>query len=253
MKPVERSVLSRQLHEELREALMLGDLRPGDRLTFRDVASRFHTSVTPVREALLQLVAEGLLEASPGRTIRVPTLTRSKFIELRDIRILLEGPATEIAAARGGAALAARMREAYDTLIRSHRSRNPAEAIRAHRAFHFTLYEGTGMPALVNLISNVWVSTSPYVIFLYQDPESGFLRRSPDRPRRPSVDEHRKVVEALEAGDPAAARAAVERDIPNREEIIFKYLVPDPSAAPDRSSADRGPQVRTARGAVPSL
>ena len=253
MKPVERSVLSRQLHEELREALILGDLRPGDRLTFRDVAARFQTSVTPVREALLQLVAEGLLEASPGRTIRVPTLTRSKFIELRDIRILLEGPATEIAAARGGAALAARMRAAYDELVRSHRSRNPAEAIRAHRAFHFTLYEATGMPALVNLISNVWVSTSPYVIFLYQDPESGFLRRSQHRPAWRAVDEHRNIVEALEAGDPAAARAAVERDIPNREELIFKYLVPDQASVAGRPGSVADAPAPAHSGTVSSL
>lgn len=244
MKPIERSVLGRQLYSELREALMLGDLKPGERLTFRDVAARFQISVTPVREALLQLVAEGLLEASPGRTIQVPRLTRSKFVELRDIRILLEGPATEIAARRGGEALASRMREAYEELKRSHR-KGPAEAIRAHRSFHFTLYEATGMPALVNLISNVWVLTSPYAIFLYQDPESGYFRRPTVASAR-AMDEHLRIVEALEAGDPAAARAAIERDIPNREDVIFKYLAPEDGApgkdtgqTPDEPKAQR--------------
>ena len=73
-----RIVLGRQLYARLRDALMLGELRPGDRLTFRDVAARMSTSVTPVREALLQLVAEGVLHAEPG-----PILSFMPIIESR--------------------------------------------------------------------------------------------------------------------------------------------------------------------------
>jgi DNA-binding GntR family transcriptional regulator len=103
--------------------------------------------------------------------------------------------------------------------------------MRAHRDLHFTLYAAAGMPTLVDLISTVWVGTSPYVVFLYMDPESGLLE-APYVGRGRKVDEHLKMIEALRAEDPAAVRAAVVRDIPLGEEIIFKYLLPDEEAQP---------------------
>ena len=75
MQHVEHVSLTTQVLREIRSAIVLGDLAPGARLTFRDVAQRLNASVTPVREALLQLVAERVLSVGPGRTITVPILT----------------------------------------------------------------------------------------------------------------------------------------------------------------------------------
>ncbi len=221
-----RQVLGRDFYDQLRDALMLGELRPGDRLTFRDVAARFQASVTPVREALLQLVAEGVLHAAPGRTITVPMLTRDRFIELRNIRLLLEPHAAELAVRRGPAGLVSEMYRLYAELLRNRERADIAGCMRAHRDLHFTLYEAAAMPTLVALISTIWLSTSPYVVFLYSDPDSG-LFEPPYIGRGRQVDEHLKILEAVSAQDPAAARAAVVRDIPLGEEIIFKYLLAD--------------------------
>ena len=256
--PAPRDILGRRLYDQLREALMLGELRPGDRLTFRDVAARMHTSVTPVREALLQLVAEGVLHAEPGRTITVPRLTRAKFAELRDIRLMLEPEAAARAARRRPPGLVAEMYRLYAELLRNRELGDIPGALRAHRDLHFTLYEAAAMPTLCDLISTVWVGTSPYVVFLYQDPESGMLE-PPYIGRGRTVDEHLRMIDALRENDPEAVRAAVARDIPLGEEIIFKYLRPDEASQAEANPASSRPstaelvaQARRVHSGVPA-
>src|SRR5215468_7993257 len=91
--------LRTQVYESLREALTAGRFRPGQKLTFRFVADALGVSLTPVREALRRLVAEGAFEMQPNRSVRVPPMTRAKVLELRDIRMAVEGLAAEKAAA----------------------------------------------------------------------------------------------------------------------------------------------------------
>src|SRR6476659_3132276 len=90
--------LRSQVYESLREALTAGRFLPGQKLTFRFVADALGVSLTPVREALRRLVAEGAFEMQPNRSVRVPLMTREKILELRDIRMALEGLAVEKAA-----------------------------------------------------------------------------------------------------------------------------------------------------------
>ncbi len=66
----------------------------------RDVAAPFLAGVPLVREAALQLVAEGVLHPDPGHTFTVHPLTRAKVVELRDVRLLVEPRAAEVAARR---------------------------------------------------------------------------------------------------------------------------------------------------------
>src|SRR3977135_4649241 len=92
--------LRHQVYDSLREALTAGRFLPGQKLTFRFVAGALGVSLTPVREALRRLVAEGAFEMQPNRSVRVPLMTRAKILELRDIRIALEGLAAKQAAKR---------------------------------------------------------------------------------------------------------------------------------------------------------
>ncbi len=114
-----RHPLGRAAYERLRDALILGELRPGERLTFCDVAARFGARVIPVRKALLQLVAEGVMHAQPGRTVMVQRLTVRKFIELRDIRLLLEPHAAEVAVRQRAAGLGRATQALHAELLRS--------------------------------------------------------------------------------------------------------------------------------------
>ena len=97
--PADTSLRS-QVYDSLRDALTAGRFTPGQKLSFRFVAGTLGVSMTPVREAVRRLVAEGAFEMRPNRSVRVPLMTRDKILELRDIRLELEGLATEKAAAR---------------------------------------------------------------------------------------------------------------------------------------------------------
>ena len=96
--PADTSLRS-QVYDSLRDALTAGRFTPGQKLSFRFVAGSLGVSMTPVREAVRWLVAEGAFEMRPNRSVRVPLMTRDKILELRDIRLALEGLAMEKAAA----------------------------------------------------------------------------------------------------------------------------------------------------------
>src|SRR5690606_19178131 len=72
--------------------------QPGDRLKIRDISAKLGTSVTPVRDAILRLAHDDAIEFRSARDIRIPKLTRSRYLEIRSIRLKLEGLAAENAA-----------------------------------------------------------------------------------------------------------------------------------------------------------
>ena len=93
---LDRRTLADTTYEALSDLLAAGRLAPGDRLSLRQSAAVLGVSVMPVREAVSRLVAEGALEVSPNRAIRVPTMSQAEFRALAETRMAVEG----IAAAR---------------------------------------------------------------------------------------------------------------------------------------------------------
>jgi GntR family colanic acid and biofilm gene transcriptional regulator len=230
MQHVEHVSLSNQVLREIRSAIVLGDLAPGARLTFRDVAQRLKASVTPVREALLQLVAERVLSVGPGRTITVPLLTRAQFLELRVIRVVLEGMAAEAAARQAEPRLADELESIHRQLDEAKMARNARQATIQNRAFHFRLYEAAALPALLGMIENIWLRTGPYHRYIFADP-SKHIFDSPSRKRGAQQHAHRRVIAGLRAGQPAEVRLAIEADILSGDPIILPQL---PEDTPDR-------------------
>lgn len=100
--PAPRQTLHAQAYEQIKEALMKGVYRPGQKVTIRALAAAFGTSIMPVREALRRLAAEGALDILPNRTVRVPVLTKERLLEITSIRTRLEGLAAARAAMRMG-------------------------------------------------------------------------------------------------------------------------------------------------------
>src|SRR5260221_10611246 len=83
--------------ETLRSAILSGDLGPGERLTQEELAARFNVSMTPVREAIQQLVAEGILDQSPYKGVQVAEVTSQDATEIDLIRSSVEAPAVKSA------------------------------------------------------------------------------------------------------------------------------------------------------------
>src|SRR3546814_15849232 len=95
-----RQTLHAHAYEQIKEALIEGVYRAGQKVTNRALAAALGTSVMPVREALRQLAAEGALDILPNRTVQVPVLTRERLLEITSIRTRLEGLAAAKAAMR---------------------------------------------------------------------------------------------------------------------------------------------------------
>jgi DNA-binding GntR family transcriptional regulator len=102
---------SLRVSEELREAILSGEFEPGERLRTASLAKRFGSSRTPVREALVQLEGEGLVDIEPRRGALVRSFASADLIDLYEIRALLEPAAAARAALRAREHQLERLRE----------------------------------------------------------------------------------------------------------------------------------------------
>lgn len=195
--------LRQQVYASLREALTSGRFAPGQKITFRYVAGELGVSLTPVREAMRRLVAEGAFEMNPNRSVRVPLMTRDKVLELRDIRMELEGLAAAKAALAATRSQIAGIRRAAREIIVARNCGDGATDRQKVREFHFAVYAAAGQPTLLRLIEGLWLQTGPYMNLLYPD----FISSS----RGPAG--RQRLIEALEVRDATAARREMETDI----------------------------------------
>ncbi|HSI01513.1 MAG TPA: GntR family transcriptional regulator [Reyranella sp.] len=200
--PADTSLRSR-VYDSLRDALTAGRFAPGQKLTLRFVAGTLGVSMTPVREAVRRLVAEGAFEMRPNRSVRVPLMTRDRVLELRDIRMAVEGLAAEKAAVIASREQVAGLRRTANELVAARRHGDHELDRQKIREFHFGLYAIAGQPTLLRVIEGLWLQTGPYMNLLYPD----FIA-SPRGPER-----RLRILKALQAHDAAAARREIEADI----------------------------------------
>ncbi len=191
--------LRQQVYASLREALTMGRFAPGQKVTFRYVAGVLGVSLTPVREALRRLVAEGAFEMNPNRSVRVPLMTRDKVLELRDIRMELEGLAAAKASLAATRPQIAEIRRAAREILVARTRGDSATDRQKVREFHFAVYAAAAQPTLLRLIEGLWLQTGPYMNLLISSSRGPAGRQ--------------RLIAALEAGDAAAARREMENDI----------------------------------------
>lgn len=207
------SYLGSGVYALLREALITGRFKPDDRLRIRDLAQQLGTSVTPVRDAILQLAKEQALVLKTPRDIRVPLLTREQYLEIRSIRIALEGLAAETAAARAGVEqlyeLEANIRANLDAI----HAEDMVQALKLNQAFHFALADIAGMPLLRAFLDSLWMRTGPLIARAY----GSFNERM-------AVEHHWEVLHALQKGDGAGARAAIYADLTDGSQKMLEFI-----------------------------
>ncbi len=142
--------------EQLREAIILGELPAGTPLRLDELARSFGMSISPIREAVRQLEALGLAKHVPHQGARVLDFDVEELRDLFQVRLALESLAVRRAAERftdAEAAAAGRHLERFDEMRSAGDVR---ETMRAHTDFHFTLYEASQCGWLVSLIRPAW-------------------------------------------------------------------------------------------------
>jgi DNA-binding GntR family transcriptional regulator len=177
--------------EELRDAIVRGELAPGERVAQEDVASRFGVSVAPVREALRVLEQEGQVTYLPQRGYFVTAFQITDLEEIYGLRSLLEERAVrEAMIAIDGEALE-RIRRAARECADAEDARDVTAELAANRRFHFAIFEPSGRQHLMRLLATLWDSTEAYRAMYYNSSEE----------RRTSLRAHDHIIEAIQEHD----------------------------------------------------
>lgn len=199
---IDKSSLATRIYAHLREELSTGQFQPGERMSLRQLSENLGTSQTPVREALLQLLAEKVLETGEARSIQVPRLNQRSFIELREIRVSLETLIARKAALEVTQDNIQRLEELHAQLVQAKATGDFKATLKLNQSFHFELYRAAQMPRLLAMIENLWVQVGPFLNFLYPAPSANEGQH-----------EHLVIIEALKRHAPDEVASAVERDI----------------------------------------
>src|SRR6266516_4616709 len=166
--PVDRSELAGgSLHDEiyasLRQALIMGDLVPGQRFSMRALADRFRTSLIPVRDALKRLVAERGLMMLPNRTVCVPLMTRNRYQELLQVRLSLESKLARRAAELIGRESVAELDAINETMQAAVGQRDVKTYLAANYRFHFGLYRAADSDVMLPIVESLWMQAGPFL------------------------------------------------------------------------------------------
>lgn len=204
--------LYRQIADQLGELVRKGEFRPGDRLpSERDLSQQFNVSRPTVREALIALEIDGLIDvrvglgvfinAAPAANSQSGTLVEPGPFEVLSARVLVEGETAALAARDGSARDHGRIRETLQMMADEFRDRGAG--LNADALFHQRIAEASGNSALVHLVNQLW---SFRYSAMFRKLDEHF-----DTPERheSAIGEHRQLVEAIEKRDVAGARACM--------------------------------------------
>jgi|GEM_PF-2986601 len=158
-----RDSLTDQVERKLRQIILAGKIPPKTRLNIRILSEQLGTSVTPVREALMRLSAQRIIDAQPGK-FSMPDISRERYIEICNLRILLEGHAGEIAATRITQKELLNIRSLAETYIQAVLKQDYALAVEHNARFKLAVFAAAHMPTLTALIESLMLQVTPFFI-----------------------------------------------------------------------------------------
>lgn len=148
--------------EQLREAIIMGELQPGTPLRLDELARSLGMSISPIREAVRQLEALGLAKHVPHQGARVVPFDVDDLRDLFEVRLALESLAVRRAAARVTPDQVDAGRAYLRDLDEAREGQDVLAAMRAHTDFHFALYDACGAPWLLQMIRPAWDRTERF-------------------------------------------------------------------------------------------
>ncbi len=191
-----------RLYRTLRQQIMHGELAPGQALTLRGLAAQFGVSMTPAREALRRLSAEGALTLSASGRVSTPDLSGDRIEELAALRALIEPELASRALPRAHMALIERMQAINMANQEAALRRDAVGYVRTNLEFHRALYLRAQAPAMLAVVETIWLQLGPTMRSLY----ARLQRKDPPQ-------HHRMIIAALKAGDEPGLRLAVRTDV----------------------------------------
>ena len=190
-------------YEQLRRWILTGRLKPGEKLDQAWLASHMRVSRTPLRQALLRLASERLIDAEPHRSAVVAPLSLVEIEDLYQSRRALESMLAEAGAGRLTDATIRQMQDVIDQQDRAVRRGDPDRFTGLDREFHFALYRAAGYARAYDMIQELRDSSERYVRFyaVYKDGAAE------------SLGEHRRILQLCIDRDVAGVRHEVEHHV----------------------------------------
>ncbi|MFJ3958803.1 GntR family transcriptional regulator [Arthrobacter sp. NPDC090010] len=189
--------------ESLRAAIIAGSLEEGTLYSAPALGTAFGVSATPVREAMMDLAREGLVETVKNKGFRVTGMSDAELDEITEIRLLVEPPIVGRLIGRIPETAFPRLHTLAEAIVSAAREGNLAEYLAADRAFHAELLRHYGNGQLVELATQLRMKTRMY----------GLRSLSESNKLADSAQEHHELLDLIEAGDAGGAEALMRRHL----------------------------------------
>lgn len=198
-----RKIPSHELtYGRLRDMILYGLLEPGQPVTIQGLIRDLDSGMTPVREAIRRLTAEGALLPQGNRRVAVPQMDASALEQVAFARLTLEPKMAELALRNLTPALIDRLDEIDSAVDHALRTGDLPGYLRSNHAFHFALYEAAEAPILLDMARSLWLRFGPSLRVVMQ---RGGASNLPDR--------HEEALAAMRTNDGAALGLAIQNDI----------------------------------------
>lgn len=202
------------IFETLRNAIVNGDLRPGERLMEVYLAEQMGVSRTPVREAIRKLEADGLVVMEPRRGTRVAEISVKDIVDVLEVRSALDRLATGLAAKRIQPPQIKALEAVHKQYAANVQKESIEGAIKKDIEFHDLIYLASGNPRLVAAASSLREHIYRFRVIYLRD-----ISKAVD-----VETEHNGILEALRTGDERTAGANAEHHIRHQMETIIDSM-----------------------------
>ena len=210
----DRKIPSHELtYARLRDMVLYGHLEPGQPVTIQGLVGDLDAGMTPVREALRRLTAEGALEPQGNRRVTVPRLTPAILEQVAFARLTIEPRLAELAASQLTPDLIASLTALDERVNEALRVGDIPAYLESNHAFHFALYEVSGAGVLLDMTRSLWLRFGPSLRVVCG--LSG-IEGLPDG--------HVEALAAMRAGDAGALAHAIRNDIAQGVEQVREAL-----------------------------
>lgn len=215
LEKVQRSeTLTIQTYSEIKKLLMTGKLQPGEKITGRQIAKAMNVSLTPSREAIGRLVAEGVLTPGINQGAFVTRLNSEMFQEISDCRVLLEGHLAYKSISNFRGKDIQKIKKIIEKMEYEKDKSSYTKLLQLNTEFHFEIYNIANLPIMLSIVENLWLKIGPTLNLLrpfYHDSNQG-------------IDCHKNFIHSLEAHDSSGAKKAIMQDISFASKRISKLL-----------------------------
>jgi DNA-binding GntR family transcriptional regulator len=211
--------IAEKTYRRLRLAIVECRLAPGQRLTEASIAQKLQVGETPTREALRQLVLEGLLQVTPRHGYLVAPITLRDVHELFELRLLIEPPTAAMAARNFREASLPVLQKLSEVGYADGSQDSVRKFLRANTELHVHVAQLSGNRRLLQLITQLLSESERLINFgMLSHPQS-----------KQTVGEHQQLLEALAGRDPDSARRIMDEHVKATREMVVESLITNTS------------------------